>query len=434
VAKLVVQWRAALCVRRRTVVSAAPPWRTNAARAAGGKDGVEAGVEAGVEEGIEAGVAHDIASRRPRKTSRLLTQSARFMASAALAAFAIYTSDAAVACTRVLYVGADQQVITGRSMDWSEDMRSNLWVFPEGMQRDGAAGPNTPHWTSKYGSVVVSGYEIGSVDGMNERGLVANALYLSETDYGKPDHARPPMSISLWAQYALDNFATVDEAVAVLSREPFQIIAPPLPNGKPLTIHLSLSDAQGDSAILEYLDGKLVIHHSKAYTVMTNSPVYSEQLALNTYWKGVGGLSFLPGTNRAADRFVRASFLLDAIPKELDPNYIVGVPKRSYAYQAVAGVMSVVRAVSVPLGISTPDQPNLSSTIWRTVSDQKNLIYYFDSATRPDTFWVSLHNLNLKPGAPPLKLTIDSGQVFSGEVSGSFVPTKPFTFMPAPAS
>jgi penicillin V acylase-like amidase (Ntn superfamily) len=351
---------------------------------------------------------------------------------ALIAGLMVLNASLADACTRVLYMGADSQVITGRSMDWSEDMRSNLWVFPAGMERDGAAGPRTPHWKSKYGSVIVSGYEIGSVDGMNERGLVANALYLAETDYGKPDPKRVPMSISLWAQYALDNFATVAEAVSALQREPFQIIAPPLPNGKPLTIHLSLSDAQGDSAILEYLDGKLVIHHGSAFRIMTNSPIYSEQLALDTYWRGVGGLTFLPGTNRAADRFVRASFLLDAIPKQTDPNYIVGVPQQSYAYQAVASVMSVMRSVSVPLGISTPDQPNLSSTIWRTVSDQKNLIYYFDSATRPDTFWVSLKNLNLKPGAPVLKLTIDSGQVFSGEVSASFVPAQPFRFMPAP--
>nr|WKF60377.1 Penicillin acylase [Paraburkholderia busanensis] len=350
-----------------------------------------------------------------------------------LTALSVLTADPAQSCTRVLYTGDEGLVITGRSMDWSEDMRSNLWVFPAGIERNGAAGPRSPRWTSKYGSVVVSGYEIGSVDGMNERGLVANALYLSETDYGKPDPQRAPMSISLWAQYALDNFATVAQAIDVLGREPFQIIAPPLPNGKPLTIHLSLSDAQGDSAILEYLDGKLVIHHGKAFRIMTNSPIYSEQLALDTYWKGVGGLTFLPGTNRAADRFVRASFLLDAIPKQLDPNYIAGVPNRSYAFQAVAGVMSVMRSVSVPLGISTPDQPNLSSTIWRTVSDQKNLVYYFDSSTRPDTFWVSLRNLNLKPGAPVMKLTIDGGQVFSGEVSGSFVATRSFTFMPAPA-
>jgi penicillin V acylase-like amidase (Ntn superfamily) len=95
--------------------------------------------------------------------------------------------------------------------------------------------------------------------------------------------------------------------------------------------------------------------------------------------------------------------------------------------------MSVMRSVSVPLGISTPGQPNLSSTIWRTVADQKNLIYYFDSATRPDTFWVSLGKLNLKPGAPVLKLTIDDGQVFSGETASDFVPTPSFKFMPAPA-
>ena len=48
---------------------------------------------------------------------------------------------------------------------------------------------------------------------------------------------------------------------------------------------------------------------------MTNSPVYDKQLALNEYWKDVGGLVFLPGTNRAADRFARASFLLGAIPR-----------------------------------------------------------------------------------------------------------------------
>jgi choloylglycine hydrolase len=140
---------------------------------------------------------------------------------------------------------------------------------------------------------------------------------------------------------------------------------------------------------------------------------------------------FLPGTNRAADRFARASFLLDAIPKKLDPHYIRGVPDQSFAYQAVAGVMSVQRAVSVPLGITTPDQPNISSTIWRTVSDQKNLVYYFDSATRPNTFWVSLGKLNLKPGAPALKLIIQDGEVFSGEVATDFKETVPFKFLPA---
>ena len=63
---------------------------------------------------------------------------------------------------------------------------------------------------------------------------------------------------------------------------------------------------------------------------------------------------FLPGTIRASDRFARASFFLGAVPKKLDKNYIKGVPQQSYAYQAVAEVLSVQRAVSVPLGIDDP--------------------------------------------------------------------------------
>ena len=40
---------------------------------------------------------------------------------------------------------------------------------------------------------------------------------------------------------------------------------------------------------------------------------------MNEYWKEIGGTVMLPGTNRAADRFVRASFYVDAIPKDEDP-------------------------------------------------------------------------------------------------------------------
>jgi hypothetical protein len=50
-----------------------------------------------------------------------------------------------------------------------------------------------------------------------------------------------------------------------------------------LTIHLSLSGVHRDSAILEHLDGR-------GLQDMTNSPIYSAQLALDSYWKGIGGL------------------------------------------------------------------------------------------------------------------------------------------------
>src|SRR5262249_30776961 len=108
----------------------------------------------------------------------------------------------------------------------------------------------------KYGSLAVSSYEAGTADGMNEKGLVMNGLYLVESDYGKPD-SRPTMSIMTYGQYVLDNFASVAEAVDGLSSDSFRVIAPVLPNGRGATMHMSLSDPTGDSAIFEWLDGML---------------------------------------------------------------------------------------------------------------------------------------------------------------------------------
>ena len=41
------------------------------------------------------------------------------------------------ACTRAVYIGPDNMVITGRTMDWKEDIMSNIYVFPRGIQRAG---------------------------------------------------------------------------------------------------------------------------------------------------------------------------------------------------------------------------------------------------------------------------------------------------------
>ncbi|MEO8422141.1 MAG: linear amide C-N hydrolase, partial [Hyphomicrobium sp.] len=130
----------------------------------------------------------------------------------ALAFMAMASATSIEACTRGVYLGSDGLVITGRSMDWMEDISSNMWVFPRAMQRDGAAGPQSAKWTSKYGSLTVAGYDKATTDGMNEKGFVANLLYLADADYGKPD-GKPLMSVTVWAQYMLDNYATVAEAV-----------------------------------------------------------------------------------------------------------------------------------------------------------------------------------------------------------------------------
>lgn len=336
----------------------------------------------------------------------------------ALGCIAIMQSTTLFACTRCLHTGEKNTVVVGRSMDWMEDPGTEIYAFPKGMKRDGACGPGSIEWTSKFGSVICSFYGVSTVDGINEKGLVANVLYLVESNYGKSAEGRPNLSISTWAQYTLDNFATVADAVKALSQEPFTVVAPILPNGSPAHGHLSISDPSGDSAIVEYVDGKLVIHHDRKYQVMTNSPTFDQQLALNEYWKTIGGDAMLPGTNRAADRFVRASF------------YNQSVPKSSNDERTVATVTSIIRSVSVPLGLKTPSQPNIANTVWRTVYDQKNKRMYFDSATSPNVFWVDISDLNFNEGASTLKLALKGGKIYHGNAASEFKPAQPFEFLP----
>jgi choloylglycine hydrolase len=321
------------------------------------------------------------------------------------------------ACTRVVYHGQDSMIVTARSMDWKADTKTNLWIFPRGLHRDGATGPNTVKWISKYGSVVASFADMGSPDGMNEKGLVANMLWLVESEYPRTDTDKPGISLGIWAQYVLDNFATVDEAVHFLEKESFAVYSAKMP-GTNLTaaMHLSLSDASGDNAILEYVKGKLVIYHDPSYQVMTNSPVFDKQLALAEYWKEIGGTTMLPGTNRASDRFARAAFYINAVPKTAD------------ARIAVAAAFSVIRNCSVPFGISTPSMPNISSTRWRSVSDQKNKIYYFENVLSPSVFWVDLNSIDFSGKIKTQKLSLINDETYAGDVTKKFKVAEPFKF------
>ena len=116
----------------------------------------------------------------------------------------------------------------------------------------------------------------------------------------------------------------------------------------------------------------------------------------------------LPGTNRASDRFVRASFYIHAIPQTAD------------AKIAVPSVLSVMRNVSVPFGINTPEKPYISSTRWRSVSDQKNKVYYFESTLTPNMFWLDLKKIDFSPKAGIKKLSLTKGEIYAGDAVKGF--------------
>ncbi len=323
------------------------------------------------------------------------------------------------ACSRAVYFGQEGQTVTGRTMDWFvSDMGTNLWAYPRGLERtSNTAAPL--NWKSKYGSVVTTIYEGAAADGMNEKGLVANMLYLAESKYPAVTAGdnRSTLSIAAWAQYVLDNYATTAEAVEGLRKEEFRIVPIVAPTGEPGTVHLSISDASGDSAIFEYIDGKLVVHHGRQYQVMTNSPVFSEQLPLAAYWKAIGGSTMLPGTNRATDRFARLSYYVNEATQTADPR------------RSVATMFSVMRNVSVPIGIKIPGQPNIADTLWLTVSDQKNKVYYYQDTNSPSIVWVKLNELNFKEGSGPRKLQLDGNPDVAGDQTRSFKPAALFNFL-----
>lgn len=324
-------------------------------------------------------------------------------------------------CSRIQWTADGQPVIVGRNMDWTAKMGTKLFVMPKGIERDGLVKENPVRWTSKYGSVISLVWDCAMTDGLNEAGLCANLLYLAEATYGERDASRPGISVSIWGQYFLDTCATVTDAVEAAKRlqvQPIQLEHKGVKVDAPL--HLSLSDGTGDSAILEILDGKLHVHHGPQYTVMTNSPLYEEQLILLKQYEGLGGRLPIPGTMEAEDRFARGAF------------YLTKLTDNPVSYQAaVAGVLSVIRNMATPLGANDPVRPNISATIWRTIADCTNKRYFFEFSDMPNVVWTDLDNLKLNEGAPVMMFDLAGDFEASGDVSGKFQPVQPVKFLKA---
>ncbi|WP_366555195.1 linear amide C-N hydrolase [Aquibaculum sediminis] len=319
-------------------------------------------------------------------------------------------SETAMACSRVLWNSNDQANVVARTMDLYMSDEGEFVVSPRGIARDGMTGDdNAMTWSSKYGASTITAFGIAATDGLNEAGLAANLLYLTGSEYGERDESLPGVSNVMLAQYALDNFGTVDEALEGLAS--IQVVATEVA-GRAWPLHLSLADASGDSAVIEFIDGEMVVHHGRDVTVMTNEPTYEEQLANLTNYKPFGGELSLPGDIDPLSRFVRASTYLETLP---EPENV---------QEAVAGAYSVVRNVAVPFGAqdsSAGDAEDTWSTLWFTLADTTNLTYFFQSTQSPNLYWVDFENVDLSEGAPVLKVDAYD-YTLSGEISERLEP------------
>ena len=328
---------------------------------------------------------------------------------------AFLAAGSAMPCSRVVLHGSDTLTLVGRTLDWRTPIPTYLYVYPRGMQKQGMPDGNTYHWESKYGSVLAVSYDGGVTEGMNEKGLVMNALFCKGSVYRTSQNGKlPALSLAVFISYFLDNFATVDEVKTWLDANEFAIYGASFDKGTEAALHWAVTDTTGKTLVMEFRNGNLDVYVSDDYDVLTNDPPFMQMLAINDYWKQIGGANMLPGTVRSPDRFVRGSFFISHVPANVDHT------------RAAAEVLSVLGNLSVPLGYELEDAPNLSSTQWKSVADADKLIYYFGFTTQFAVFNIDLSKINIQRGAPVLKLDTVANTTLHGCVNDLLKRSEPF--------
>lgn len=329
----------------------------------------------------------------------------------------LFTNNAG-ACSRVLYQGDDNLYIVARSLDWKTPIPTNLYVYPRGMQKQSSDQPNHVEWISKYGAVYAVGYDGGITEGMNEAGLVVNGLFCKGTIYNedKPN-GKKQMSLAMFVAWMLDLNATTDEVAERLRNWDYDIQGATFDGGTVSALHWGVTDASGKSIIFEFDHGKINSYDMGDYLAMTNDPNWPQMTAIIDYWNRVGGKNMMPGTVTSPDRCIRANYFAHHVKKTADADLGVSIAR------------SILVNSCVPYSYEIQGEPNLSSTQWRSYANTRDRRYYFDIVTNLGCYYVDLNKVNLKAGAPVLKLdtSIETGLV--GDATKHFKKHAPFTPM-----
>ena len=294
------------------------------------------------------------------------------------------SGDPARACSRVFSNANGQAMVVGRTMDLFLDDRVALVLRPRGMAAGGfhgAVDANPRHWRVRYGSTGALSLGLVLSDGMNQRGLNANLLYLGTSRYPRRDNRIPGLSNARLAEYVLDNFATVEEAIAGLQQ--VQVVSDRLLQ-REWGLHLSLADPSGASAVVEFINGVMRVKRGTDSLVMTNEPGLNWQLNNRRRYRPFGGTLPLPGDIDPPSRFVRASAYLSTLPKASTPD------------DAEANLYGVMKNVAVPAGArdySSGDSEDTWVTLWTTIANLSQGHYGIQLNSDPDPVWVTLSQL-----------------------------------------
>lgn len=250
------------------------------------------------------------------------------------------------------------EVLFGKNYDWmiGDGM---IFVNKRGVEKSAmpAGSETAARWISKYGNVTFNQYgKDNPSGGMNEAGLVIELMWLEDTQYPKAD-ARPVIDVLEWIQYNLDISASVEDVVK--NSEAVRIASP-------VKLHYLVNDKAGNSATIEFLDGKLVAHTGEKLAVST--------LTNDTYEKSLNySKTTSPekaNTESSFDRFTRAAGKI----KEFAAKPKTEQESVNYAFEILANVAQK------------------SSTQWSIVYDQKRGKIHFRSMQSP-----AIKSIDVKP-------------------------------------
>ena len=328
-------------------------------------------------------------------------------------------------CCRIFNSTNADFPVTGRNMNWKWNFDTSLYSSPKHIEKQGLSddycciqkiSPESVFtWRAKYSSVssIMSGehvdtrtdigpekqyrgFEYACADGMNDQGLMVNALADSDSFYGKPVEGKKLLSTLRWAQYILDSFATVAEAAEAMKNPDYSLVDQGMPDASEHSgqFHICLSDPTGDTAIVEYRDGTPAVYHDPRFRVVTNNPNYSTQLILDEYWlyqwdatevKNKHPLRTAPGGHSSPQMFEQASY-----------NLSFSTPQQT-SQLATAQTRSLMGQVAVHLGYNANKfEPPLIQdpmhTIWTNLGDHINLRYHYINSIVGNDCYLSVSN------------------------------------------
>lgn len=171
-----------------------------------------------------------------------------------IAALILVQHSIASACSTFAYSVGGQRFVA-KSFDYHNG-EGRVLVNLRGLDKEAInleKGVTPVKWRSRYGSVTFNQIaQYFPYGGMNEKGLTAEILWLSESIYPQANQTQPTLNESQWIQYILDTSASTDEAIAAARRV---MVRPVMAK-----VHYFVCDRAQICASFEYLNGELVIN------------------------------------------------------------------------------------------------------------------------------------------------------------------------------